>query len=166
MKDRIGINVFKCIVAERGFVVLDHGVVEQERMSRGTDVVLESLQRKLRRLHAASNNGASFQEQAAITGFRQVRSSNHAVVSRASYHDVEAIILGSLLADGKRRDRKRRECCRLHKPAPADFAHARASSKRSPTLSSSQLLRCWSQNLSPFQPPLFSLALRSPFPLT
>ena len=96
VKDRVGIDVFEPVVAELELVVLDHGVVEQERMGRGTDVVLESLKRQLCGLYASADDWPSLEEQAAITGLRQVGGRNHAVVPRAGNDDVKAIFLVGL----------------------------------------------------------------------
>src|SRR5882724_10247407 len=48
----------------------------------------ETTQRKFRRLHAATDNRPSFEDHTAISSFRQIRSSNQAVVPCARNDDV------------------------------------------------------------------------------
>jgi hypothetical protein len=51
--------------------------------------VLETAQRQLGRLYAAADDGAAFDHQAAVSGFREISGGQQTVVSGACNHDVE-----------------------------------------------------------------------------
>ena len=58
--------------------------------------MLESAQSKLRRLHSTAHNSAAFKHQAAVTGLRQIRRRDQAVVARARHDDVEPLNLSEV----------------------------------------------------------------------